>query len=96
MHVAAAGPCPQILVSLPGMSFCHDVPGAHVLRRLPSLNALKALEAAARQESFTRAAEELFVTPGAVSNQVKAQVAEIGLKLFNRERWERRNEHAID
>ena len=43
-----------------------------VLRRLPALNALKAFEAAARHESFTRAAEELCVTQGAVSHQVKA------------------------
>src|SRR5262244_28881 len=55
-------------------------------RRLPPLNALKAFEAAARHESFTRAAEELFVTQGAVSHQVKALEAELGVKLFNRER----------
>src|SRR6476620_2281477 len=55
-------------------------------RRLPPLNALKAFEAAARHESFTRAAEELFVTQGAVSHQVKALESELGLKLFNRER----------
>jgi LysR family glycine cleavage system transcriptional activator len=55
-------------------------------RRLPALNALKAFEAAARHESFTRAAEELFVTQGAVSHQVKALEQELGLKLFNRER----------
>jgi LysR family glycine cleavage system transcriptional activator len=55
-------------------------------RHLPSLNAVKAFEAAARSKSFTRAAEELFVTPGAVSQQVKALEAELGLKLFNRER----------
>ena len=55
-------------------------------RRLPSLNALKAFEAAARYESFTKAAEELFVTQGAVSHQVKALEAEIGLRLFHRER----------
>jgi len=55
-------------------------------RRLPALNALKAFEAAARCESFTRAAEELCVTQGAVSHQVKALEAELGLKLFNRER----------
>jgi LysR family transcriptional regulator, glycine cleavage system transcriptional activator len=45
---------------------------ADSLRRLPPLNALKAFEAAARHESFTRAAEELLVTQGAVSHQVKA------------------------
>lgn len=55
-------------------------------RRLPPLNALKAFEAAARYESFTRAAEELCVTQGAVSHQVKALEAELGVKLFNRER----------
>ena len=54
-------------------------------RRLPPLNALKAFEAAARHESFTRAAEELCVTQGAVSHQVKALEAELGLKLFSRE-----------
>src|SRR5205085_5873481 len=54
--------------------------------RLPPLNALKAFEAAARHESFTRAAEELCVTQGAVSHQVKALEAELGIKLFNRER----------
>ena len=43
-----------------------------MLRRLPPLNALKAFEAAARHESFTKAAEELCVTQGAVSHQVKA------------------------
>ena len=57
-----------------------------MLRRLPPLNALKAFEAAARRESFTRAAEELFVTQGAVSHQVKALESELGVKLFNRER----------
>jgi len=57
-----------------------------MLRRLPSLNALKAFEAAARHGSFTKAAEELFVTQGAVSHQVKALETELGLKLFNRER----------
>ena len=56
-----------------------------MLRRLPPLNALKAFEAAARHESITRAAEELCVTQGAVSHQVKALEVELGLKLFNRE-----------
>jgi LysR family transcriptional regulator, glycine cleavage system transcriptional activator len=55
-------------------------------RRLPPLNALKAFEAAARSESFTRAAEELHVTQGAVSHQVKALEATLGIRLFNRER----------
>src|SRR5215470_10468377 len=57
-----------------------------MLRRLPPLNALRAFESAARSESFTRAAEELCVTQGAVSHQVKALEATLGIKLFNRER----------
>ncbi len=57
-----------------------------MLRRLPPLNALEAFEAAARSESITRAAEELSVTQGAVSQQVKALEATLGIKLFNRER----------
>ena len=55
-------------------------------RRLPPLNALKSFEAAARHESFTRAAEELCVTQGAVSHQVKALEDELGVRLFARER----------
>ena len=53
-------------------------------RRLPALNALRAFEAAARHESFTRAAGELAVTQGAVSHQVKALETELGLRLFQR------------
>jgi LysR family transcriptional regulator, glycine cleavage system transcriptional activator len=55
-------------------------------RRLPSLNALKAFEATARQESFTKAAHELCVTQGAVSQQVKGLEDELGVRLFRRER----------
>lgn len=54
-------------------------------RKLPSMNALVAFEAAARHESFTRAAEELCVTQGAISHQVKALEVELGLKLFYRQ-----------
>jgi LysR family transcriptional regulator, glycine cleavage system transcriptional activator len=57
-----------------------------MMRRLPPLNALKAFEAVARSNSVTRAAEELSVTQGAVSQQVKALEATLGVKLFNRER----------
>ena len=53
-------------------------------RRLPPLNAVKAFEAAARHLSFTRAAEELFVTQAAVSHQIKALEEFLGLKLFRR------------
>jgi LysR family glycine cleavage system transcriptional activator len=54
-------------------------------RRLPPLNFLRSFEAAARLESFTSAARELSVTQGAVSQQVKALEAAIGIKLFYRE-----------
>ncbi|GLS82967.1 transcriptional regulator GcvA [Paraferrimonas haliotis] len=53
-------------------------------RRLPPLNAVKAFEAAARHLSFTRAAEELFVTQAAVSHQIKGLEDYLGLKLFRR------------
>jgi LysR family glycine cleavage system transcriptional activator len=52
--------------------------------RMPPLNALKAFEAAARHASFARAAEELGVTPAAVSHQVKALEAWLGAPLFVR------------
>ena len=55
------------------------------MRRLPSLNALRAFEAAARHLSFTRAADELGVSQGAVSHQVKLLEAQLGLPLFRRE-----------
>jgi LysR family transcriptional regulator, glycine cleavage system transcriptional activator len=74
---------PQSMLSQPSPSFSHA--GRRVLRQLPQLNALKSFEAAARHESFTRAAEELCVTQSAVSHQVKALEAELGVKLFNRE-----------
>ena len=61
-------------------------------RRLPPLNALKAFEAAARHESFhARRPRNPGVTQGAVSHQVKALEAELGLKLFNRERQRARH-----
>lgn len=51
---------------------------------LPSLNALAAFEAAARHLSLTKAAEELNVTPGAVSRQVRMLEEELGRPLFLR------------
>lgn len=54
------------------------------MNRLPPLNALHAFVAAARHCSFTRAAEELHVTPGAVSHQVKALETFLGVPLFRR------------
>ena len=55
------------------------------LRQLPALNAIKAFEAASRHESFSRAADELFVTHGAVSHQIRALEAELGIALFERD-----------
>ena len=52
--------------------------------RLPSLNALRSFEAAARYQSVTKAAEELHVTPAAVSHQLRALEEELGTSLFVR------------
>ena len=53
-------------------------------RRLPPLNALRAFEAAARHMNFSRAADELSVTPGAVSQQIQNLEDYIGGPLFKR------------
>ncbi len=52
--------------------------------RIPPLNALKAFEASARHLSFTRAAEELFVTQAAISHQIKSLEEFLAIKLFMR------------
>jgi LysR family transcriptional regulator, glycine cleavage system transcriptional activator len=56
-----------------------------VSRRLPPLNALRAFEAAARNLSFLKAAEELHVTAGAVSQQIKTLEDHLSLRLFRRQ-----------
>ncbi len=53
-------------------------------RRLPPLNALRAFETAARHLNFSRAAEELNVTPGAVSQQIQNLEDFVGAPLFKR------------
>jgi LysR family glycine cleavage system transcriptional activator len=53
-------------------------------RRLPPLNSLRAFEAASRHASFTSAAQELFVTQGAVSRHVAALEAWLKVQLFSR------------
>jgi len=53
-------------------------------RNLLPLNSLRAFEAAARHLSFTKAAEELHVTPAAVSHQIKALEEQLGVPLFRR------------
>ncbi len=53
-------------------------------RRLPPLRSVRAFEAAARHLSFARAADELHVTPAAISQQIKILEAHVGLALFRR------------
>ncbi len=55
-------------------------------RKIPSLQALACFEAAARHESYTRAAQELALTQGAVSRQITALESFLGLALFRRTR----------
>ena len=54
------------------------------LRKLPSLDFLKGFEAAGRRLSFTRAAEELFLTQSALSREIQALEAALGVSLFER------------
>jgi len=51
---------------------------------LPPLGALRAFEAAARHQSFSKAAEELHVTPAAVSHQIHSLEQDLGVRLFHR------------
>lgn len=55
-------------------------------RKIPSLQALSCFEAAARHESYTRAAHELALTQGAVSRQIAALERFVGVALFRRTR----------
>ncbi len=55
-----------------------------MVRKLPPLNALRAFEAAARLRSFARAADELAVTPTAISHQIKGLEDLLGVELFHR------------
>lgn len=52
--------------------------------RLPPLNAARAFEASARHLSFKKAARELNVTPGAISQQIKRLEHDLGVELFQR------------
>ena len=54
-------------------------------RDLPSLNAVRMFEAAAQHRNFTRAAEQLFVTQGAVSRQIKRLEQDLHQMLFHRD-----------
>ena len=53
-------------------------------KTMPPLNALRAFEAAARHLSLTKAAQELHVTAGALSHQIRGLEELLGLKLFER------------
>jgi LysR family transcriptional regulator, glycine cleavage system transcriptional activator len=53
-------------------------------RPLPPLNALRAFEAIARHLSFTKAADELHVTPAALSHQIRGLEEQLGVSLFHR------------
>ncbi|AJW97534.1 bacterial regulatory helix-turn-helix, lysR family protein [Burkholderia gladioli] len=53
-------------------------------KRLPPLNTIAAFEASARLMSFTRAAEELHLSQGAVSRQIQVLEERMGVTLFNR------------
>jgi LysR family glycine cleavage system transcriptional activator len=54
------------------------------MKRLPSLDSLRAFESAARHLSFTKAGEELHVTQSALSHRINALEDELGIKLFRR------------
>src|SRR4029078_6637810 len=53
-------------------------------RPLPPLNSLRAFDATARHLSFSKAADELHVTPAALSHQIRGLEDMLGLKLFVR------------
>jgi LysR family transcriptional regulator, glycine cleavage system transcriptional activator len=59
-------------------------PSSQVRDDLPPLSALRCFEAAARHESFTKAAEELHLTHGAISRAVRAIEDQLGVELFDR------------
>ncbi|MFZ4528355.1 MAG: transcriptional regulator GcvA [Undibacterium curvum] len=54
------------------------------IRKLPNFAALRAFEAAARHQNFSKAAEEIHLTHGAVSHQVRALEEELDIELFTR------------
>ena len=54
------------------------------MRKLPFLNGIRAFEAAARAESFAKAADELHVTPAAISRMVQLLEERLGMLLFER------------
>src|SRR5262245_23990412 len=61
-----------------------SVAGRRNGKRLPPLIALRAFEVVARRQSLVKAADELCVTPAAVSHQIRSLEAHLGLPLFHR------------
>lgn len=61
-----------------------DAQLSHMPRKLPPLNALPAFEAAARHLNFSRAADELNLTHGAISRAIKHLEEQLGVQLFER------------
>lgn len=59
--------------------------GVSIIQRLPPLNSLRSFEAAGRLGSFQQAAQELFVTPSAISHQIKTLEAFLDVELFIRQ-----------
>jgi predicted transcriptional regulator len=74
----------RCLSAVPCVSWARQREGKPMPRHLPPSNALRAFEAAARSENFTRAAEELGVSQAAVSQQVKGPEATLDVRLFTR------------
>ena len=67
------------------MNLTNSYAGARAARRgLPGLKALRAFEAVAFHGSFTLAADELAVSQGAVSHQIKQIEESLGVQLFQR------------
>jgi LysR family glycine cleavage system transcriptional activator len=62
----------------------HEKISSNLPAPLPPLNALRAFEAIARHLSFAKAADELHVTPAALSHQIRALEDQLGLELFHR------------
>ena len=62
----------------------HEKISSNLPAPLPPLNALRAFEAIARHLSFAKAAEELHVTPAALSHQIRALEDQLGLELYHR------------
>ena len=62
----------------------NEIHGSAAMRQRVTLKSVQAFEAAARLSSFALAAEELFVTPSAISHQIKLLEAQVGVLLFHR------------